>query len=228
MGSMTSSSDPTSVPRTPFWRRPARIVRENWSAYLTLNAASYGLFLVGFVLGLLFPELNTARATSIEDDGTGDLVRGLVSTPPLFALMILVVNVIRLSLATIVLPSLVVPFAGLAFFGYWAVETGVTLVPGSSDGWVALIPHSLTVLIELQAYILLLLGVVLFGRSWLAPATVGAMNRRRGYLSGLQRIGLLALPAFALLVIGAIWRSFAAAQRVGRGRRGEPPSRSRS
>ncbi len=41
--------------------------------------------------------------------------------------MILAVNVLRLSLATIVVPSLVIPFAGLVFLGYWLVETGITL-----------------------------------------------------------------------------------------------------
>ena len=196
---------PTSV---PFWRRPFRLIRENMRAYLIINAAAYGLALVGFVIGLVFPELNAARVASLEDDGTGELVGWLVNTPPLFALTILAVNVFRLSLLTIVLPSLIVPFAGLAFFGYWAVETGITLVPASAQGWVALIPHSLTFIIELQAYVLLLLGAYLLGRHWLFPRTVGAKNRRQGYLRGLKRIGLLALPALVLLVVGAVWEAY--------------------
>lgn len=192
----------------PFWRRPFRIIRENRRAYLILNAAAYGLALIGFVIGLIFPELNAAQAASLEEDGTGELVRWLVNTPPLFALTILGVNLFRLSLLTIVLPSLIVPFAGLAFFGYWAVETGITLVPASPEGWVALIPHSLTFVIELQAYILLLLGAYLLGRYWLSPRAIGAKNRRQSYLRGLQRIGLLALPALALLIVGAVWEAY--------------------
>lgn len=191
-----------------FWRRPFRIIRENRRAYLLINIVAYGLALVGFVIGLLFPDLNAAQAASLEDDGTGELVRWLVNIPPLFALTILGVNVFRLSLLTIVLPSLIVPFAGLAFFGYWAVETGITLVPASPEGWVALIPHSLTFVIELQAYILLLLGAYLLGKNWLFPRTIGAKNRRQGYLRGLQQIGLLALPALALLIIGAVWEAY--------------------
>lgn len=194
--------------RVPFWRRPFRIIHENRRAYLILNAAAYGLALIGFVIGLLFPDLNAARVTALEDDGTGELVRWLVNIPPLFALTILGVNLFRLSLLTIVLPSLVVPFAGLAFFGYWAVETGITLVPASPQGWVALIPHSLTFLIELQAYVLLLLGVYVLGRHWLFPRRVGAKNRRQGYVRGLKQLGLLALPALVLLVVGALWEAY--------------------
>ncbi|PJJ71463.1 hypothetical protein CLV46_1011 [Diaminobutyricimonas aerilata] len=190
------------------WRRPFRVIRENKRAYLFINLGAYGLALAGFAVGLAFPELNAARGAALEDDGTADLVYQLVFTPPLFALVILAVNVFRLSLLTIVLPSLIVPFAGLAFFAYWAVETGITLVASSPEGWVARIPHSLTFIIELQAYVLLLLGAYLLGRSWLFPRRVGAKNRRQGYVRGLQRLGLLALPALVLLIVGAVWEAY--------------------
>lgn len=191
-----------------FWRRPFRIIRDNRRAYLIINVTAYGLALIGFAIGLLFPGLAAAQAAALEEDGTGELVRWLVNLPPLFALTILGVNVFRLSLLTIVLPSLIVPFAGLAFFGYWAVETGITLVPASDQGWVALIPHSLTFVIELHAYILLLLGAYLLGKYWLFPRSIGAKNRRQGYLRGLQRLGLLALPALVLLIVGAVWEAY--------------------
>lgn len=200
-------NDPSQSPGR-FWTRPFRVIRANLRVYLIINAAAYGLVLIGFGIGLLFPELNAARADALETDGTGELVRTLYSTPALFALVILLVNVFPLSLLRIVLPSLIVPFAGLPLFGYWAVETGITLVGTSPASWVLLIPHSLTVLIELQAYVLLLLGVYRIGRGWLWPRSVGATNRRRGYWRGVKQLGLLALPAFVLLVIGAVWEAY--------------------
>jgi len=206
---MTSLPNITEVPaRTPFWRRPFAIIRENRRAYLIINLATYGLAIIGFLIGLAFPSLNAAAGQALKDDGTVALVSWLIGIPPLFALTILGVNVFRLSLLTILLPSLIVPFAGLATFGYWAVQIGITLVPASPEGWVALIPHSLTFVIELQAYILVALGAYRLGRSWLFPRSVGATNRRRGYLYGLKQVGLLALPALALLIVGALFEAY--------------------
>lgn len=215
-GEMTTTQISTDHPeRVRFWRRPFRVVRENLRVYLLLNAGAYGLAFLGFAIGLVFPDLVAAQAASLEEDGTGELVRRIFDTPPLFALTILGVNLFRLSALTIVLPSLIVPFAGLAFFGYWAVTTGITLVPSSDVGWVALIPHSLTFLIELQAYVLFLLGAYLVGKYWLFPRTAQAKNRRQGYVRGLRQLGLLALPALALLVIGAVWEAYSLRYLVG-------------
>lgn len=189
-------------------RKPFKIIRANVRAYLLVNAVVYGILLIGFGLTVIFPELTQGQRADLESNGDGDLVRSLLSTPWLFAATILGVNVARICALRIVLPSVIVPFAGIAVFVYWTFTTGVTLAPTDKIGWVALIPHSLTVVIEFQAYILFVLGAYLLGNSWLRPRTVGAPNRRRGYVRGLQLLGWLAIPAFALLVIGAIYESF--------------------
>ena len=188
--------------------RPFRIIGENARVYLVANAAAYGIFLVGFVLGLAFPQLSEAQYARLEDDGTGELVRSIFASPWLFALTILAVNTLKMGVLTIVAPSMIVPFAGIALFAYWDVTTGMTLVPQNDVGWVALIPHSLTLIIEFQAYLLLLLGVYLLGTYWIRPRTVGAENRRQAYRRGLRDLGWLTLPALALLVVGAIWEAF--------------------
>ena len=81
---------------------------------------------------------------------------------------------------------MIVPFAGIALFAYWALTTGMTLVPPNDIGWVALIPHTLTLIIELQAYLLLLLllGVYLLGRYRVRPGTAGAENAGRATFEG--------------------------------------------
>ena len=194
--------------RVPLWRRPFQLIAGHRRAYLWISVAAYGLTLIGFVVGMLFPGLNQARVEALDADGTSDLVGDLLLNPPVFALVILGVNIGKLALGFITLPSLLVPFAGMGVFGYWAVETGITLAPTSGITWVQLIPHSLTVLVELQAYVLLLLGVWLLGRHWLSPSTAGAPDRRHGYLRGLRCIGLLSLPALGLLVVGALWEAY--------------------
>ncbi len=188
--------------------RPFRIIADNTRVYRVANMAVYGVLLVGFGLGLAFPHLSQAQHRRLQEDGTADLVQGLIANPWLFALTILAVNTLRMGVLTIVAPSLIVPFGGIALFAFWDVTTGMTLVPASGIGWVALIPHTLTVIVEFQAYLLLLFGVYLLGKGWVAPRTVGADNRRQGYLRGLHDLGWLALPALVLLVIGAVYEAF--------------------
>lgn len=196
-------------------RRPLQIIRADLRTYIALNVVTYGILLLGFAAGLIFPALTAGRVNALETDGTAELVRSLLSTPWLFAATILGVNVVSVGLLRILLPSLVLPFAGLALFWVWTAITGVTLVPVSDVAWVAMIPHSLTVLIEFQAYIVLAFGAYLLGRAWLRPKTVDAVNRRQAYVRGLQRIGWLAIPAMILLVVGAVYEAFSLAYLVG-------------
>lgn len=188
--------------------KPLQIIRANLRAYLTIKAVVYSLFVAGFVAALIFPALGATRAATLEGDGTNELVRSLVSNPWLFALTILGVNVIKTATLFIVLPSLIVPFSGVALFAYQAFNLGLGLAPTSDIVAVGLIPHSLTALIEFQAYALLMFGAYVLGRSWVLPATMGARNHRQGYVHGLQQLGWLSLPAFALFVVGAIWEAF--------------------
>ncbi|WP_461001492.1 stage II sporulation protein M [Streptomonospora sediminis] len=191
-----------------FLHNAIQIIRANRRAYLVLNTLLYGPFLVGLGTGLLFPSLTAAQVEALEGGSTADLVRSLLENPWLFALIILANNALRSGLLNLVLPSMIVPFAGIPWFAYNLYTVGVTLAPTDRDGWLAFIPHSLTVLIELQGFVLLALGAYLLGRAWIRPRTVGAENRRQGYVRGLRQLGRLSLPALALLVVGAIYESF--------------------
>jgi hypothetical protein len=189
-------------------RQPLQIVRENRRAYLIINVIMYGLMLVGFGLALIFPELIAWRTGALEKNGQADLALSVFARPWLFALTILGVNVLRIGVVSIVAPSMVVPFLGIPLTAYWALTTGMALVPSGSSSWLPLVPHSLTVVVELQAYVLLMLGAFILGRSWVRPSTAGATSRRQGYLSGLRNLGWLTLPAVALLIVGALWEAF--------------------
>jgi hypothetical protein len=189
-------------------RQPIRIIRANFRAYLVMNALMYGLFLIGMGAALLFPELNAAQIASQDENGTTDLVVSLLSNVWLFSLTILAVNVVTVAVLTILLPSMVVPFAGIVLFMYRAFNFGVTLAPVDETTAKILIPHSLTILIEFQAYVLVMLAAYVLGKAWLRPGTVGARNRRQGYVLGLRQMGWLSLPAMVLFVIGALYEAF--------------------
>ena len=192
----------------PLVLAPLQILRTHRRAYLLANLVFYGLVLGGFALGLAVPELAAGRAEGLETDGTADLVGRLLSNVWLFAAMILGLNTITVGLASIVLPSLVIPFLGIAVFAYRAVVIGVTLAPTDQSTWIVLIPHSLTLVIEFQAYILLVLGAYLLGRAWITPSFVEETSRVRAYGTGLRLLGVLALTALALLVVGAVYEAF--------------------
>jgi hypothetical protein len=190
------------------FRHAFQTVQSNRRAYLALNAILYGAVLLGFGAGLLFPGLAAAQLDSFEAGGTGDLIRSLLENPWLFALVILANNALRAGLLNLVLPSMIVPFAGIVWYVYSLFTVGLLLAPVDRGGWLTLIPHSLTVVMEVQAYVLLSLGVYLLGRAWIRPRTVGAGNRRQAYVHGLRQLGLLSLPALALLVVFALYESF--------------------
>jgi hypothetical protein len=189
-------------------RQPFHIIRANFRAYLVLNALMYGLFLIGMGAALLFPELNAAQIAGQDENGTTDLVVSLLSDVWLFSLTILLVNVVTVAVLTILLPSMVVPFLGIVVFMYRAFNFGVMLAPVDETTAKILIPHSLTILIEFQAYVLVMLAAYVLGKAWLRPGTVGARNRRQGYVLGLRQIGWLSLPAMVLFVIGALYEAF--------------------
>jgi hypothetical protein len=68
-----------------------------------------------------------------------------------------------------------------------------------------MIPHSLTLIIEGQAYILTMLAAYIQGRAFLWPNRIGLERRGQGYLEGLKRTGKLYVLVFLTLLIAAIY-----------------------
>ena len=194
-----------SIKHLRFLRKPFQIIRANFRAYLIINAIVYGLVITGMVAAIVFPSLGATQLATLEDSGTTNLIRSLLNKPWLFSLTILGVNVMSGTLL-IVLPSLLIPFSGIAIFAYKAFTLGLAMAPTTKIMAVGLIPHSLTALIEFQAYALLMFGAYILGQSWVV--TIGARNRRQGYVSGLQQLGWLSLTALPLFIVGAIWEAF--------------------
>jgi hypothetical protein len=188
-------------------RRPFQIIRADLRAYLLINALVYGVLLLGMALAMIFPDLHAARTSSFVDGDQRALVDTLIGNPWAFGTTIFLVNVFATALLLIVLPSLVIPFAGLIVFVIKTIDIGIILAPVDRTSALILIPHSPTILIEFQAYALVMFGAYLLGRSWLRPATVGATTRRQAYVRGLKRLGWLWLPALALFVIGAVYEA---------------------
>ncbi|MCG5213345.1 stage II sporulation protein M [Streptosporangium sp. KLBMP 9127] len=188
-------------------RRPFQIIRADLRAYLLINALVYGVLLLGMALAMIFPDLHAARTSSFVDGDQGALVNTVIANPWTFGATIFMVNVFATALLLIVLPSLVIPFAGLVVFVIKTIDIGILLAPVDRTSALILIPHSPTILIEFQAYVLVMFGAYLLGRSWLRPATVDTTTRGQAYVRGLSLLGRLWLPALALFVIGAVYEA---------------------
>jgi hypothetical protein len=115
------------------------------------------------------------------------------------------VNLVLASFLQITLPSAIVPFSGFVIGIVRAVTWGLLLSPAHPDLRLVMIPHSLVLILEGQAYILALLAAYVHGRAWLWPKAVSLEKHGRGYVEGLKRTGKLYLLVILTLAVAAIY-----------------------
>jgi hypothetical protein len=178
------------------------IIQENRNAYIIINIVYYGLVAACMVYAafnrplqdVLLKTVGAAFMTGpLSFVGTA-YVNAQVFTAILVTFF---VNLLIGSLASITIPSLIIPFSGFIIGMYRAVMWGLLLSPAHPELRIVMIPHMLTLIIEGQAYILTLLAAYIQGRAFLRPATVGVEGHGKGYLEGLKRT----LKIYALVVL---------------------------
>lgn len=118
-----------------------------------------------------------------------------------------VVNLVLGSVLVIGVPSLVVPFSGILVGAYRAVLWGLMLSPTHPGLRLAMIPHSLTLLLEGQAYVVAMLAAYVHGRAFLWPKSAGVEGHGRGYVEGLRRRARLYLLVILLLLVAAVYEA---------------------
>lgn len=186
------------------------LVQENKRAYIVINVVYYGLVLIFMGVAAFNPALQDELLKTVGQSlMTGPLAvvgEAYVNAEVLTAIgLTFVVNLFLGSLAVITIPSLVIPFVGLLMGVYRAILWGLIFYPGHPDMQIIMIPHSLTLILEGQAYILALFGVYLQGRAFLWPKSVGLESHWRGYLEGLKRTVKIYLLVTITLIIAAIY-----------------------
>jgi hypothetical protein len=121
--------------------------------------------------------------------------------------MTFVVNLFIGSLAFMTLPSMIVPFLGILSGVYRAIAWGLIFYPGHPEMRIVMIPHSLTLILEGQAYILVMLASWLHGRAFLFPRATAAEGYRHGYVDGLKQTGMIYFLVVPILLAAAVYEA---------------------
>lgn len=193
-------------------RRPLATLRDNFVPYVVLNATSFGVFFAGLVVGTIWPDVSRQASAVVgslagmspaSDSASAAVDGGHVW---FLATIILGANILFGGLLMAILPSLVIPFAGLAVHVIFSGLLGLMFAP--SDGWNILLLHMPTMVIELAAYVFFMLGAYRLGVSLLFPRSNGFDSRLASYRQGIIDLGWLCVPAVLLLVLGAAYEAF--------------------
>jgi hypothetical protein len=194
------------------WQRSLEVVRADLGAYLFFNIVYYGLVVLGMVYVFFNPELQRTLLAAVGQAFTegplaavGDAYGG---GQVLWAMLLtFLVNLLLGSLIQMQLPSLIIPFSGLLMGAFRALLWGLLLAPSEPSLAGPMIPHSLTLLLEGQAYILVMLAVYVHGRAFLWPQRYGQAGHWQGYREGLRRAGRLYWLVALLLAVAAIYEA---------------------
>jgi hypothetical protein len=191
-------------------REAWEIVRANRKAYIVINAVYYGLVIVCMILVAFDQPLQKLLLESVGETFTNGLMSTVgsayLNAKVLQAILLtFLVNLVLGSFLEITVPSAIIPFSGLLLGSYRAVLWGLILSPANPELRLAMIPHSITLLIEGQAYILVMLAAYVHGRAFLWPKTVGVEGHGRGYLEGLKQTGKLYILVVLTLAAAAIY-----------------------
>jgi hypothetical protein len=186
------------------------IVRENRKAYIVINVAYYGLVVIFMIVAAFNQPLQDQLLASVGQSFTsGPLAvvgSAYVNAEVLKAIgLTFVVNLFLASLLQITLPSAIIPFSGFVIGIVRAVTWGLLLSPAHPTLRMAMIPHSLVLILEGQAYILALLAAYVQGRAFLWPKMIGLEKHGQGYVEGLKRTGKLYLLVVLTLAVAAVY-----------------------
>ena len=190
-------------------------VRRDWErrkAFIILNFAFYGLIAAAMVVAAFNPAIQNNLLNAVRRSFKGTtfpaswthIKNGHLPAAISFTFL---VNLAGGAFASITLPSLALPFLGI-LIGLWRASMwGLILSPTNGKLAMIMIPHSLTLVVEGQAYVVAMFAAYLHGRALLWPQSVGAPTHWKGYLAGLKRTAHIYPLIVALLGIAAVYEA---------------------
>ena len=195
---------------TILFNRAWEILDANRRAYIVMNILFYGVVIVFMIYAAFNQPLQATMLKTGSDNaimgvipmqGKSFSAQGILKTIGSLYL----VNLLGTSFGTITFPSFVIPFAGILTGAEHAFEWGLLFSPANADIRPSLIMHSLTLVIEGQAYILAMLGAYVHGRAVIWPRTVGLTSHWHAFVEGVRQTGTLYMLIMVVLAIGAVY-----------------------
>jgi len=188
------------------------IVRSNLRVYVILNILYYGVVAAAMVAVTGSPQLQElltqAVLASFTEGPLSSVFEAYASGNVLQATALtFAVNFFLGSVLVLFVPSLIIPFAGVAIGLIRATLWGLLLAPTSPELKLTMIPHSLTLLLEGQGYILAMLGAYVLGKAFVSPSSVGVQRRRDGYVTGLKQEARVYVLVAIVLAVAAVYEA---------------------
>ena len=182
------------------------IIKRHKGAYIALNVIFYGVVLLSMAATLYKPELQPSTQQAFAQPGLFKTVADAYASRDFFTAIVMtfLVNLVVASMAMTTLPSFVIPFLGIFAQLYRAYLWGILFAPIGPLRY-TLIPHSLTLLIEGQAYVLCAFAAYVHGRQFLWPQHYGMSSHRQGYVVGAASTLKLYSLIVAMLLAGAVY-----------------------
>lgn len=188
------------------------VIQRHRRAYVVLNIVFYVLVVCGMIYAAVNPAvqedlLRTARS-GFSKGMLAVVARAYRDGNVLMAMgLTFAVNLVLGAFSSITLPSLVVPFSGLMVGGGRALVWGLMLSPANPELRPGMVVHSLTLVLEGQAYVLTMLASYVQGKAFLRPRSVGAERHGAGYRVGLKDSGRLYLLVVLVLAVAAAYEA---------------------
>jgi len=189
-----------------------RVMKENRKEYVALNFLYYGLVAVSMIYVSFHPEIQEALLGEVTVEFP-TLFPSVVEAYrsgnfPLAAALTFSINLVLGSFVYITLPSLIIPFSGVATGAIRAVAWGLLLAPTSPELTRAMIPHSLTLILEGQGYVLAMFAAYVHWKGVFRPRSIGEEKRTRAYVAGMKKTAHTYLLIALVLAVSAIYEAF--------------------
>jgi len=193
---------------------PLELIRTRYKpSYIAMNLLFYGTIGLGMLITAQNPAIQSALTKSVQtafhSPGMSIVANAYTGHHLIEAAIItFVVNLVIGTILVISLPSLLIPFAGIAIGMYRALLWGLVFGPTPHGNFGVLATHWPVMLFEGQGYVLGMLSVYIHGKGIFNFASVGATNHGQGYVRGLIE-AMRIYPLIALvLAVSAVYESF--------------------